>query len=97
MSGQQLDPQSAAYRLAGPDDWAQHDLAGLVEQGELIPVDPDAPVRTVADWEAENWDADRAGPKTVAEAIAAAQDRGDDPTPYRELSGTDDGGLTWAT
>jgi hypothetical protein len=71
-----MDAQSAAYRHATEADWAGVDLAEceIYEDGDA------RPLKTAEEWEVENWDAGRDGPKTVAEAKEALAARIADPT-----------------
>lgn len=66
-----MDRQSAAYRHATEADWAGVNLA----ECEVYPDGDERPIRTPEDHEADNWDADREGPKSLAEAQAALAGR----------------------
>lgn len=67
------DPQRRAFTTAGPDDWA--DIDAMEDVGALVPFT--GTIDLPDEWERREWDANRVGPKTLAEAAAAAQDRED--------------------
>lgn len=79
MAEHAYDPQSAAFRDAAPaelvDDGA---MAAMLEQGLLVDT-THAPIKPVEQWEAEQWDAERIGPKSPEEARAALAARVADP------------------
>jgi hypothetical protein len=78
MTESEEDAQRRAFTEAGPYDWAGTDL--LEVEAVHAPGDPDAPpIRTPEEWDAAGWDADREGPKSLAEARAALAARIDDP------------------
>jgi hypothetical protein len=73
------DAQRRAFADAGHDDWTP---PGRAFAGALVhdPDDPKPePIKTPEDWDAEGWDADRDGPKSVGEARAALATRISDP------------------
>lgn len=76
-----FDPQADAFRAASEEDWVtDEDLAIMATRGELV-VTTDAPVVSVAEYEAREWDAGRdpSGPKTLEEAKEALRIRIADP------------------
>lgn len=70
-----VDRQGDAFRHATEADWAGVNLA----ECEVFDDGDGQPIRTPEEWEAENWDAGREGPKTLAEAKEALADRIADP------------------
>ena len=60
------DPQSRIFRDAQPDELSDY---GLLDhpQGTLEDFDPQ-PGKTREDYEAEGWDSERAGPKSLEQA-----------------------------
>lgn len=75
------DPQSSAYRDAGPQDW---DETSLVDHphGSLDSLEANRPASwaQVRDqYERAEWDAERAGPKSVEQARENLAARIDDP------------------
>ncbi|WP_410670497.1 hypothetical protein [Amycolatopsis sp. cmx-4-68] len=69
------DAQRRAFTDAGPADWAAETVGEVHRPG-----DPDAaPIKTPEEWDAEGWDADREGPKTLGEARDALAARIADP------------------
>ncbi len=65
-----MDRQSLAYRDAGPADWWTLDDLPVVQ----------GPIRSVEDWEADDWDIGRLGSKSLALAKGALALRVLDPT-----------------
>lgn len=66
-----LDPQSAAFREAGDDDWVSD------QQIAEVATVHDGPVRTPEEY--EGWDAGREGAKSLDEAREALAARIADP------------------
>ena len=93
MAEHAFDPQSAAFREAGPEDWiSDENLEQMFAEGLLVDT-TDVAVTPVENYEAAEWDAGRhpAGPKSLEEARAALQARVDDPVaPDRDASLYDD-------
>ena len=73
------DAQSRAFRDATPDEWQESTLADN-EHGTLDDLDPDGARRSVEEYEAAGWDAERTGPKTVDEARESLAARIADPS-----------------
>ena len=62
------DPQSRIFRDATRDEWDEVELVDN-EHATLDDLEPDDATRkTVDEYEAEGWDAERSGPKTLDEA-----------------------------
>lgn len=61
------DPQARIFRESTPDEWHE---AALVDHPDatLDDLEPDGSRRTVDEYERDGWDAERAGPKTLAQA-----------------------------
>lgn len=74
-----MDPQSRAYREATASDQFDGDFDAL---GAAVhePITELAQVRMPGEYEADGWDTDRLGPKSVGEARAALAARIADPT-----------------
>jgi hypothetical protein len=74
-----VDAQSRAFREARPEDRvADDDLAGHAET--VHGPGDHATIRLPEQWEDEQWDAERVGPKSVDEARAQLLARINDPT-----------------
>lgn len=67
------DPQSVAFREAEPEDSWDGAIASLVVDGAVHhpPIVDVGEIRLPEDYESDNWDGDREGPKTLDEARAA--------------------------
>lgn len=63
-----MDRQSAAFREATPADRVLDDQ--LLDHAEAVhhPLDDPAVLRSVDDYEADEWDAERIGPKSAEDA-----------------------------
>ncbi len=62
------DPQSRIFHESTPDEWDETTLLDKPD-GTLDDLEPDDATRkTVDDHEADGWDAERAGPKSLEQA-----------------------------
>jgi hypothetical protein len=80
---QPSDPQSRAYREAGPADHWDDDVNALIEQHGAVVHDEATvidDVRGPDSYETDGWDIDRDGPKTIGEAREALAARIADPS-----------------
>jgi hypothetical protein len=77
MTESEDDAQRRAFTDSGPTDWAAagDDFHVFVHD----PDDPAAPIRTPEEWNADSWDEDRQGAKSLDDARAALADRIADP------------------
>jgi hypothetical protein len=91
MPDHELDLQSEAFRGAETLDLVgDEELAALIASGALANT-TDAPVTSVESYEAQNWDADREGSKTIAEARLCLAERVANPAaPDRDASAYDE-------
>lgn len=71
------DPQSGVFHESTQDDWTEADLVDHPD-GTLDDLEPE-PVKTVDEYEAEEWDSELAGPKTLDEARENLAARINDP------------------
>jgi hypothetical protein len=75
---QPSDPQSRAFREATEADHWDDDVNALIEQEGAVYHDEATSVDEVPgpdSYEADGWDVDRDGPKTIGEARVALADR----------------------
>lgn len=70
-----MDRQGVAFRFATEVEWAGVDLA----ECELYEDGDERPIKTVGEWEVEQWDSGRERPKSLAEAKDALAARIADP------------------
>lgn len=69
------DEQRRAFVEATSSDWAA-EAELLADAAIHLPDDPDAePIRTPEEWDADGWDEERDGPKSLDEARQALADR----------------------